>query len=132
MNGKPFFDTHVILYAFSADPSRSGVAQGLFQSGGSISVQVRNEFVAVARRKLHETSPEIRWALAIRRAFFPTPLDLTLETHDRAINIAGRYGLSINDSLIVAAAIQSGGSILYSEDMRDGQTIEGVTIRNPF
>ena len=36
------------------------------------------------------------------------------------------------DSLIVSAAVSAGCSVLYSEDLNDGQTVRGVTIRNPF
>jgi predicted nucleic acid-binding protein len=37
------------------------------------------------------------------------------------------------DCLILAAALQSGCDILYSEDMQDGQVFEGrLTVINPF
>jgi predicted nucleic acid-binding protein len=48
------------------------------------------------------------------------------------MHIAERYGYSIFDSLIIAAALSAGAKTLYSEDMRDGQAIDGLTIRNPF
>ncbi len=49
------------------------------------------------------------------------------------MQIAERYGLSIYDALIVSAALMAGCRTLYSEDMQDGQVIEGLlTIRNPF
>jgi predicted nucleic acid-binding protein len=44
--------------------------------------------------------------------------------------LPARY--SILDSLIIAAAIHVVAITLYSEDMRDGQVIEALTIRNPF
>jgi predicted nucleic acid-binding protein len=49
-----------------------------------------------------------------------------------ALRLASRYQYHIYDSLVIAAALQAACSILYSEDMRDGQVIEGLTIRNPF
>jgi predicted nucleic acid-binding protein len=36
------------------------------------------------------------------------------------------------DSLIIQAAIKGGASLLLSEDLSGGQTIRGVTIKNPF
>lgn len=36
------------------------------------------------------------------------------------------------DSLILSAAVSAGCSVLYSEDLNDGQTVRGVTIHNPF
>jgi predicted nucleic acid-binding protein len=132
MNAKPFFDTNVILYALRQDDSRGPVAETLLAAGGILSVQVLNEFVAVARRKLDKRWDEIHRALDILRIFCPDPVPLTVETHERAVHIAERYGYSVFDSLIIAAAIHAGASTLYSEDMRDGQAIEGLTIRNPF
>jgi predicted nucleic acid-binding protein len=55
------------------------------------------------------------------------------ETHARALRIAERYGLSIDDALIAEAALLAGCKTLHSEDMQDGQVIERqLTIRNPF
>jgi predicted nucleic acid-binding protein len=97
-----------------------------------LSVQVLNEFVAVTRRKLDKSWEEVRRALDVLRVFCPEPVPLTVETHERAVHIAERYGYSIFDSLIIAAALHAGASTLYTEDMRDGQAIDGLTIRNPF
>ncbi len=60
MNDKPFFDTKVILYAFRQDDTRSHVAETLLAAGGVLSVQVLNEFVAAARRKLDRGWEEVR------------------------------------------------------------------------
>lgn len=58
---------------------------------------------------------------------------LALETHDLGLQIAERYGFSIYDALIVAAALRAGCRTLYSEDLQDGQTIDGrLVVRNPF
>lgn len=132
MTGKPFFDTNVILYAFLEDDRRGRVAESLLTAGGTLSVQVLNEFVAVARRKLDKSWTEVRQALAILRVFCPEPVALTVETHERALHVAERYGYSIFDALIIATALHAGAPTLYSEDMRDGQQIDGLTIRNPF
>jgi predicted nucleic acid-binding protein len=132
MNDKPFFDTNVVLYAVRQDDSRGQVAVALIAGGGTISVQVLNEFVAVARRKLNRDWEEVRRALEILRIFCPQPLSLTLEIHERALHISERYGYLIFDSLIIAAALDCRAITLYSEDMHDGQTIDGLTIRNPF
>ena len=132
MNDKPFLDTNVLVYAFRTDDPRSRVSETLLAAGGSISVQVLNEFVAVARRKLHRSWEEIGQALRILRIFCPDPVPLTIDTHERALEIAVRYGHSIFDSLIVAAALQAGSRTLYSEDLQHGQEIEGLSIQNPF
>lgn len=43
-----------------------------------------------------------------------------------------RYGFHVYDAMIVAAALIAKARTLYSEDLQDGQRIEGVVIRNPF
>lgn len=127
-----FFDTNVILYLLSADGAKADRAEELLAIGGVISVQVLNEFASVASRKLGMAWPEIREVLAQIRVVCPVA-PLSVDTHDRALQIAERYGLSTFDALIVAAALMAGCTTLYSEDMQDGQVIERqLTIKNPF
>jgi len=75
---------------------------------------------------------EVRRALDLLRVFCPEPVPLTVTTHERAVHIAERYRYPIFDSLIIAAALHAHAGALYTEDMRDGQVIDGLTIRNPF
>jgi predicted nucleic acid-binding protein len=127
-----FFDTNVVLYLLSEDTAKADRAEDLLAAGGTISVQVLNEFAAVARRKLRMSWPEVREALAPIRAVC-TVEPLSVETHERATAVAERYGLTVCDSLIVAAALLAGCKTLYSEDMQHGQVIDrALTIQNPF
>ncbi len=94
-------------------------------------MQVLNEFVAVAVRKLGMEFGEIREILSTVRAVCAVkPVDI--ETHELALDLAQRFRFSVYDALIVAAALRSGCTVLYTEDLRHGQRIEGMTIRNPF
>ncbi|HYN60107.1 MAG TPA: PIN domain-containing protein [Rubrivivax sp.] len=130
--GEDFFDTNVLLYLLSADTAKADRAEELLATGGTISIQVLNEFAAVASRKLPMSWIEIREVLAQIRAVCAVEA-MTLETHERALRIAERYGISIYDALIVSAALLANCKILHSEDMQDGQVIERqLTIRNPF
>ena len=129
---KAFFDTNVLVYAFTEADQRSGVAETLLGRGGRVGVQVLNEFVAVTKRKLGMPWKDILRALDAIRLLCPSPVPMTIEIHESALRIAGRQGYHIYDALVIAAALQSGCTTLYSEDMRDGQVIEGLTIRNPF
>jgi predicted nucleic acid-binding protein len=127
-----FFDTNVVLYLLSADTAKADRAEELLAVGGTISVQVLNEFVAVASRKLRMSWVEIREVLAQIRAICAV-VPITIETHERAFRVAERYGLSIYDALIVSAALLAGCKTIHSEDMQHGQLIERqLTIRNPF
>lgn len=129
---EPFFDSNILLYLLSADTAKADRAEELVAGGGVISVQVLNEFASVAVRKLGMTHGEIREVLAPIRAICRVE-PLTLETHDQALRISGRYGFSIYDALIVGAAQLAGCTRLYSEDLQDGQLIDdGLVIVNPF
>lgn len=132
MNAKPFFDTTVLIYAFAENDPRTFVAEELLEKGGVVSVQILNEFVAVSRRKLDKPWTEITEAIAAIRNLCAPPLAITVEVHEEALKISQRYGYQIYDSLVLSAAIQSGCTILYSEDMQDRQAISSLTIQNPF
>ncbi len=104
----------------------------LVADGGVVSVQVLNEFAAVASRKLGMSWSEIRDVLGPIRAVSKVAA-VTVETHDRGIQIAERYGFSFYDAMIVASALHAGCKILSSEDLQDGQVIDRqLRIRNPF
>lgn len=127
-----FFDTNVVLYLVSADAAKADRAEDLLTIGGTVSVQVLNEFAAVASRKIRMPWPEIIDVLAQVRATCSVE-PLTAQTHERGIQIAQRYGLSLYDAMIVAAALLANCATLYSEDMQHGQVIDKqLTIRNPF
>ena len=130
--GKAFFDTNVLIYAFAKDDPRTQVAERLLAGGGVIGVQILNEFASVALRKLSMGWNEAIEALSAIRLLCEPPVPLTLAIHDKALQIAQRHRYNIYDALVVAAALEASCSTLYSEDMHDGQIIEGLTIQNPF
>src|SRR5215472_7311946 len=133
MFGKAFFDTNVLIYAVAQDDPRSTRAEELLSSGGIVSVQILNEFVAVARRKMLMPWNEVTQALDAFRVLCPSPLSITVEVHEAALKIAEDHSYNIYDALVVSAALEAGCATLYSEDLHDGQTINGqLTIRNPF
>src|SRR5487761_1084508 len=130
---KAFFDTNVLIYAVALDDPRSTQAENLLASGGVLSVQVLNEFVSVARRKIFMSWSDVTEALDAFGVLCPSPLPITAEMHEAARKIAENHDYNISDALVVAAALEAGCATLYSEDFRDGQTIDGqLTIRNPF
>jgi predicted nucleic acid-binding protein len=127
-----FFDTNVLLYLLSDDAPKADRAEDLLADGGVISVQVLNEFAAVASRKLGLAWPEIREVLGTAQSLCRVE-PLTIATHERGLAIAERYGFSVYDSLIVAAALLAGCGVLWTEDLQDGQRIEDqLTVKNPF
>ena len=127
-----FFDSNVLLYLASGEPERARRVRGLLNIGGHVSVQVLNEMASVLRRKfkmnwfdVSELLAEIKATLAIN--------PVTLEIHQSGLRLAERYGFSIFDSFIVAAALAADCDTLWSEDMQHGMLVDGrLRIANPF
>jgi predicted nucleic acid-binding protein len=133
MPAKAFFDTNVLLYAVAEKDPRSAQAEELLAAGGVLSVQILNEFVSVARRKILMSWSDVTEALDAFRVLCPSPLPITMEIHEAALQIAEKHGYNIYDALVIAAALEAGCATLYSEDLHSGQAISGqLTIRNPF
>jgi predicted nucleic acid-binding protein len=130
---KAFLDTNILIYAIAEGDPRAERAESLLAAGGAISVQVLNEFVAVARRKIRMSWKEVNEALDAIRILCSPPLPLTTDTHVAALKIAEGYGYEFYGALVLASALEAGCSILYSEDLQHGQVIDRkLTIQNPF
>jgi predicted nucleic acid-binding protein len=131
-DAKAFFDTSVLLYLLSAQAEKADRVEELLERSGIVSVQVLNEFTAVAIRKLGLSFAEVRDVLGTIRTLCDTH-PLTVEHHDKATEIAERYGFSFYDSVIVASALLAGCKILYCEDLQHRQLLDKqLTVVNPF
>ena len=129
---KTFIDSNVILYLLSKDTKKADAAEAVLRAGGLISVQVLNEIANVALRKIGMSWVETNQFLASIRSLCAVE-SLTVETHDRGKDVAERYGLSVYDAMIVAAALLAGCTVLYSEDMQDGLVVDKqMRVANPF
>jgi predicted nucleic acid-binding protein len=133
-----FVDTNILLYAYVAtDSEKREVASALVdrlwrERCGAISVQVLQEFYVNATRKISKTSdPEIAVdrlkSLAQWRVHSPLPDDVIA-----AAALSSRYQLSFWDAMIVRSAAELRCDTLWTEDLNDGQVIEGVQLSNPF
>ena len=139
MSAKHFIDTNIFVYQLEGlDDRKSTIADELIRDGiakrtGCISFQVVQECLNVALRKA-----EIKLSDAELRRYLQFVLTPMLQIHSSvllyhvALDIQLGYRFSFYDSLIVAAALETGCSRLYSEDMQHGQQIRGLTVENPF
>lgn len=126
-----FFDTNVLLYLGSDEERRAEAARELLIRGGTVSVQVLNEYVSATRGKFGLPWSTVEIGLdGIRTACRIVPL--TIEIHERGLAYAKRYRLAIYDAMIVAAAVLAGCTTLYTEDMHTGLAIDGLMQVNPF
>lgn len=133
MTANSFVDSNVIIYSYERDP-KSSQAQELVQSLADRNVLVVSPQVVaetytnlsrvmgsqVARPLIDELIGAVNlWPLDART------VELAFAIHDH-------YGYSYWDCQILAAAKLSGAAYLLTEDLQDGQTVEGVTIIDPF
>jgi len=132
MPDKAFFDTNILVYAFSDGDPRQIVALDLLLVGGAVGVQTLNEFVNVVTGKLKTPWPDAMLRLEVIQKLCEPAIPMTLNVHNRGLRIAQARGYHIYDSLMLAAALEASCTVFYSEDMHDGQAIESLTIRNPF
>jgi len=135
MNDKRFFDTNIVVYLYSKDePDKQSIAKNLFKNNQPIiSTQVLGEFSNVLRRKFQQEYTDIVVAVNQVTAIVNQVATITNDNIISALNLADKYHYSFYDSLIIAVALAENCTILYSEDLQHGQTIEStLTIQNPF
>lgn len=132
MPAKAFIDTNVVIYALGPDSIKTPRAAALLADNPAISTQVLSETANVALKKLALPLSEAVKLLAMLEAVCQVEI-VTPAIMYLALDIAGKYGFSWYDSLIVATALKADCAILYSEDMHHSQVIENrLAIINPF
>jgi hypothetical protein len=139
MSADFFLDTNILVYSFDdgepakRDKARELIEQALETRRGAISWQVVQEFLNVA---LHKWQKQM--TPADSREYLQTVLNPlcavypSTEIWSASLRIAEESQYRFYDSLIVAAAIQSGATIIYSEDLQHGRQFGTLEIRNPF
>jgi len=139
MNGRYFLDTNVFVYSFDrasaakAKRAKELIRQALEGRKGIVSYQVVQEFFKVALRRFAEPMTVAEAEQYLSTVFKPL---LTVHSSQAlcggALRLSGRYKLAWYDALIVAAAIEGGCSILYSEDLQHGFQVGELRVENPF
>lgn len=131
-----FFDTNVLVYSVDRSfPDKRATCQELIdrhaRSGdGVLSTQVLQEFYVNATRKLGIEPLVAKQHVQDFQIF--DVIQVTPDLIAEGIDCSILNRLSFWDGLVIAAAAIGRCTILYSEDMTNGQKIRGVTISNPF
>ncbi|MFN0179123.1 MAG: PIN domain-containing protein [Gemmatimonadales bacterium] len=136
MPERSFFDSNVLVYTDDADAPEKReraltlLAQHRKQRNGVLSTQVLQEYFVAATKKLKVKAEVARRKVALfgRLETVPISQDDILA----AIDLHRLHQLSYWDSMIVRAALASGCTQLYSEDLKDGWRIDGLEVVNPF
>jgi predicted nucleic acid-binding protein len=128
-----FVDTNVLAYAYDADSGEKGErAREILADidGAVVSTQVVLEFFAVLTRKLGLTRDAAEEATESLMELEVVATDARLVRE--GLRISRDHDISHWDGMIIAAAAASGCEVLLTEDLNDGQVIEGVRVVNPF
>ena len=138
--GTHFLDTNIFVYAFLAsEPRKRAKAVELIEASlgsghGCISYQVVQEFANVARKKFAARLSADDCKALIDAAMQPLNrvASSTALIH-AALDMQDELKYSFYDCVMIAAALQSGCSTLYSEDLQHWQLVRGdLRIVNPF
>lgn len=139
MSDRTFLDTNIIVYSFDeSSKEKQAIANNIIQTGiiennAVISYQVVQEFINVATRKFKVPLTHVDCKLYVDKV-----LTLLWEVYPSrdlihfALDISEHWHYSFYDSLIIAAAIESSCSVLYTEDLQHRQQIYSLKIINPF
>lgn len=133
-----FVDSNVFVYRRDqSEPEKQPRArawlEGLWESRrGRVSSQVLEEFYVTVTQKLDPGLPtrEARSDVRALGAWNPVAIDHSLLP--AAWEIEDRYAFSFWDSLILAAARRLDCGYVLTEDLQDGQEVEGLEIVDPF
>jgi len=136
MTDPVFVDTNVFVYAADAgDPEKQRKASlwlsELWKSHiGRISFQVLQEFFVTVTHKKPDAREQAR--AQVRDLLVWRPIITNASILERAWRIQDRYKLSFWDALIVSAAKSADCHWLLTEDLHANQSLDGVTVINPF
>lgn len=136
MTANVFIDSNLWIYYHSMKPDEKFTkTRDLILANFNsilISTQVLGELYHVLVRKNMTSQADARRVVEDLASEFRTITGDVKHVFD-AIAVNMKYGYSYWDSLIIATALQSNCSILYSEDMQHNHLIEGkLRIINPL
>lgn len=138
MKDKCFVDTNILVYAhdLSAGPKHQRaqtLVEQLWDSRlGVLSTQVLQELCVSLQRKASRPPATEELRDLIEDYLSWEVVTNTAQSVLLGIDLAARHQISFWDALIVQAAETAGASILYSEDLSNGQRYGSVQVVNPF
>jgi len=139
MSARFFLDTNIFVYSFDREsPGKARRATQLIREAvasrkGVVSYQVVQEFLNVALRRFAQPMTVADAEQYLGTVFRPLlAVQSSQALYSAALRLTGKHYLSWYDALIVAAALEAGCSLLYSEDLQSGRHFGDLRIENPF
>lgn len=135
---RTFVDTNILIYAHDRSAGEKHIAareliRSMWDDGrGCVSVQVLQEFFVNMTRKVPHpldvtSAADIIADLATWDVHSPTASDVV-----DAIRLAGRYGITFWDAMILVSAQSLGCAVVWSEDLNATQRYGAVQVLNPL
>jgi len=126
-------DSNILIYNHSLDhENKRLIARDFFKENPIVSSQAISEYLNVMRRNFKMQKQELMHLCSLwleKCSIQP----VVLSTIKLAQNLISKYDFQIFDGIIISAALEANCSILYSEDMQNGQIVENtLKIVNPF
>jgi predicted nucleic acid-binding protein len=133
---KVALDTNVLAYAEGTNGGAMRnkalkLIQRLPPGATVLPVQTLGELFNVLVRKAGRRPERARAAVLSWRDAFPT-VETSAIVMINAMDLAADHGLTIWDSVVLAASAEAECRFLLSEDLQEGFTWGGVTVFNPF
>lgn len=138
MSDKYFVDTNILMYAHDASAgAKHERAKALVEElwrdrTGVVSTQVLQELAVNLRKKARKpldakatrevVTDYLTWQVVVNSG----------ESILEALDLEQTYRISFWDALVIHAAQSAGATILYSEDLSDGQLYRGMRVVNPL
>jgi predicted nucleic acid-binding protein len=133
-----FCDTNILVYAYdtSAGGKRDRAKQLLERlwdsENGAVSIQILQElFVSLTRKVVRPLSRNDARTIVADMATWQVVIP-TVDDVLAAIDGTARWKISFWDAMVLVTASRADATVLWSEDLSDGQTYDGVVARNPF
>ena len=133
---KIFFDANILVYTVDRhDAEKQKAARNVLRKAVEeevpvISTQVIQEFYSAVTARLN--MDKIAAKSIVHNLHRIEIVQINLNLIEQGIDISILSQLSFWDGLIIAAAEQANCSVIYSEDLTEGQVIRGVRVVNPF
>jgi predicted nucleic acid-binding protein len=130
MRDKFFVDTNLWIYLHSTDSilEKNKKVVSLIDDHFEdiiISTQVLGEIFSVLIKKGFKKKEQAKEIILNLSEHFEV-IGISEQTVRKAVDLSLQYNFSHWDSLIVSSALESGCTILYTEDMQHGQVIENT------
>ena len=133
MTTKIALDTNILIYLYDdLDERKRNISESLILDRPIIGSQVISEFLNVTKRLLKLPKNELM-DKANKLFRVCEIVSMNQMTITKAKDLIIKYDFQLFDSLIVASALQSNCTILYSEDLHHNLLVENqLRIINPF